>query len=147
MRSSCLKNCVYPRKFFWYTPWSDRSWQRECQRQTTATTNIFLLSERLVIVVFIDDNYASDQGAQIHVSIIGNYFGIILEVTGQYRGSVSDGLQQQPTFSCYLDFILSFFSSITITLHIKTLKPMCLSSNHTWNNSRSYGSRHCVNQQ
>ena len=43
---------------------------------------------RLIAVVFIDYNYAPNQDAQIHMYIIGNYFGIILKVTGQYRGRV-----------------------------------------------------------
>ena len=41
-------------------------------------TNIFPSSERLIDVVFIYDNYASYQYAQIHVSMIDNFLGIIL---------------------------------------------------------------------
>ena len=36
------------------------------------------LSERLIYVVFMYDNYTPYQDAKIHVSTNGNYFGIIL---------------------------------------------------------------------
>ena len=55
--------------------------------------------ERLIIVVCIDNNQDSDQEAKTNVSIRVNYFGIILEVTSNYRGGVRDGSQRQPTFS------------------------------------------------
>ena len=91
-------------------------------------TKIFPSPELLVAVVFIYDNYASDQHYQISVSIIRNYFGIILEVIGQDRGSFGNNQQQQPIFFCYLNATSYLCSSMTIKLHIKTLKPMCLSS-------------------
>ena len=68
------------------------------------------LSERLIVVVSIDDKYASDQDAQTHLYIISNSFRIILKFTGQERGRVSDGPQQQPTFFHYLNVSLSLFS-------------------------------------
>ena len=46
----------------------------------------FSFIKRIVAIVFIDDNYDSDQDAQIYVSTIGNAFGIILELIGQDRG-------------------------------------------------------------
>ena len=77
--------------------------------------------------MLIDDNYASDQDAQIHVSIIGNYFGIILEVTGQDRGIVSKNQQQQPTLFICQNVSSPLCSYMIIVLHIKMLKFMCLS--------------------
>ena len=89
---------------------------------------MFPSSELIVAVVFIDDNYDPDQDSQIHVFIIGNSFGIILEVTGQYIGRVRDNQQQQPTFFHYLNIALSLCSSMTINNHITTLKPLYSSS-------------------
>ena len=59
----------------------------------TITTNIFPFSEHLVVVGFIDYDYASNQDAQIYVSIIDYSFGIILEVTGKDRRSVINNQQ------------------------------------------------------
>ena len=78
--------------------------------------------------MFVDDNYAPDQYIQIHVSIIGNSFGIILEVTGQDILNVSNNQQQPPPVFHYLNIAPSLCSLTTINLHITTLKPMCLSS-------------------
>ena len=50
----------------------------ENNQRPTMKTNIFHSSESHIAVVFIDDNYAPDQDAQIHVSINGNSFSIIL---------------------------------------------------------------------
>ena len=44
----------------------------------------------------MDDNYALDQDAQIHVTTIGNYCGIILENKGQHKEGIRDNQQQQP---------------------------------------------------
>ena len=62
------------------------------------------------------------------VSIIGNSFGIIVEGTGQDRGRVSDGLQQQPKHFRYLLFSFYFCSSMAIKIQIKIFKPIFLSS-------------------
>ena len=78
--------------------------------------------------MFVDDNYAPDQYIQIHVSIIGNYFGVILKVTGQDKWNVSNNQQQPPTVFHYLNITSSLCPSTTIKLYITTLKPMCLSS-------------------
>ena len=85
-------------------------------------------SERLIYVVLVDDNYAPDQDAQIHVCILGNYFSIVIEVTCQDRVRLSYNQQQQPTLFHYLNISSTFFSSMTIKIHIITLKPICLSS-------------------
>ena len=58
------------------------------------TAKNFPLSGGLIIIVFIIDNYASDQYAQTHVFIVGTLIGIILKVTGPDRETVSEGQQQ-----------------------------------------------------
>ena len=60
----------------------------------TTTTNIFLSSELLVSVFFINDEYASDQDAQIRVSIIGNYCVIILEAKAKGASSTTNSNNQ-----------------------------------------------------
>ena len=90
-------------------------------------TTIFPLSECLIVVVFIYNNYTSYQDSQSNISIIINSFGIILKVTGHDKGSVSDSPQQQPTFSDYINVSLFLCSYIIIVLQITTLKYMCLS--------------------
>ena len=122
------KKCVYHCKLLWFHPRSDRLWQKEHQWRPTATSNIFLLSDRLIVVVFIDDNYDSYQYAQTHVSIIRNSFGVILEVTDPNRVSVIGGPQWQPEFFRYLNVSLSFCFSATIKIQIKILKIMYVSS-------------------
>ena len=97
-------------------------------RRPTAKADIFPLSERLIVVVFIDDNYDSYQYAQTHVSIIRNSFGVILEVTDPNRVSVIGGPQWQPEFFRYLNVSLSFCFSATIKIQIKILKIMYVSS-------------------
>ena len=82
-----------------HNPKSDRSEQRESQRWHTPKTNFFPSSKRLVAVLFIYDNYDPYQDAQIHVSIINNSFGIIIEVKCQDRGIVSNNQRQQQKIS------------------------------------------------
>ena len=67
------------------------------QQRPTAMANIFHLSEHLINIMFIDNNYTSNQDAQKNLSIIVNYYGIILEVKIHDRGSVRNGPHQQPT--------------------------------------------------
>ena len=61
--------------------------------------NIFPSPERLVVILFIDNNYASDQETQNNVSIRLNSFFVVLEVTVHDRGSVIDGLQWKTEIS------------------------------------------------
>ena len=95
------KNVYIVVNLFWNHPLNDRSWQRE---RPTATPNVFLSSECLIVVVFIDDNNNSDQDTKTHVSIIGDSFDIILESIGQHRRNIVDVPHQPPTAFNYLNF-------------------------------------------
>ena len=54
--------------------------QSNGKKWTTVINKFFPLSENFIIIVFIDDNYASDQEAQTHMFIIGTSIGTILKV-------------------------------------------------------------------
>ena len=72
--------------------------QADHHKRPTVKANIFPFCECLIIVMLIENNHASDQEAQTHVSIIEDSFGIILELTCYNRGRVRDGPQQQTKF-------------------------------------------------
>ena len=48
------------------------------QQRPTAMANIFHLSEHLINIMFIDNNYTSNQDAHNNISSIVNSFGINL---------------------------------------------------------------------
>ena len=65
--------------------------QTDHQQRPIAMANIFTLSEQHIVIMSIDNNYASYQDAQDNVFSMVNYFGVILKVTGHDIGSVRHG--------------------------------------------------------
>ena len=93
-------------------PRSDRYQHRERQRQTTETTKLFLLSEIIIVIVFINENYASDQDVETLVFIIKTSFGIILKVRGPLILFTDDKYvsnQDNKTSECILKYSIAIF--------------------------------------
>ena len=105
---------------------------------------IFSLSQCVILIVLIYDNYDSYQDAQTPVFIIRNYFGIILEAIGTDRRSVSDVPQRQPKIS-------AFWASHRHCVHQWQLwfrpihwNPCVYHKKFLWHHSRSASSHYCV---
>ena len=65
--------------------------------------------------MFIDENYDSDQDAQIHMFIIGNYIEIILKVIGPIIVFINDKYvynQYAKTHVCIIKYFIAMIIEV-----------------------------------